>query len=368
MRDIADELLGWVEAGDSFAIASIVSIRGSAPRGVGATAAVRSDGTVLGSLSGGCVEGAVYETALRTLTTGQPERVEFDHDPNDPFAVGLTCGGTLDVHIRPVDSDTAACLRAALAALCDGSPVAMARLLDSGTMWVVDPIDSRGGTGDAELDRRVVNETRGMLSRASTGLRRICVPDPNGPAEDEPASERELFVEAWNTPARMLIFGAIDHAAALARMGKFLGYHVTVCDARAVFTTPQRFPDADEVVVEWPHEHLAATETDQRTVICVLTHDPKFDVPVLREALRGQAAYVGALGSRHTHTDRLRRLRSEGLDDTELARLRAPIGLDLGGRSPEETAVSIGAEIVSLRNGACGLPLTDTSGPIHPHA
>jgi xanthine dehydrogenase accessory factor len=163
----------------------------------------------------------------------------------------------------------------------------------------------------------------------------------------------------------MLVFGAIDFAAAVARIGKFLGYRVTVCDARSVFATAKRFPAADEVVVEWPHRYLAATPVDARTVICVLTHDPKFDVPLLSAALRTDAAYIGAMGSRRTHEDRLARLREQGVPEQALSRLASPIGLDIGARTPEETAVSIAAEIVAARWGGSGRRLTDTGGPIH---
>jgi xanthine dehydrogenase accessory factor len=163
----------------------------------------------------------------------------------------------------------------------------------------------------------------------------------------------------------MIVFGAIDFAAALVRVGKFLGYHVTVCDARPVFATRARFPDADDIVVDWPHRYLQHTPTDARTVLCVLTHDAKFDVPLLYEALRMPVAYVGAMGSRHTHTDRDRRLREAGLDEQELAKLRSPIGLDLGARTPEETALSITAEIIATRHGGTGIPLTDARTPIH---
>ena len=163
----------------------------------------------------------------------------------------------------------------------------------------------------------------------------------------------------------MIVFGAIDFAAAVARIGVFMGYHVTVCDARAVFATPQRFPEAHEVVCDWPHRYLERAVVDERTVICVLTHDPKFDIPALELALRGPAAYVGAMGSRRTHEDRLERLREAGLGDAELARLASPIGLDIGASTPEETAVSIAADIIGRRGSASGLPLSTRSGPIH---
>jgi xanthine dehydrogenase accessory factor len=163
-----------------------------------------------------------------------------------------------------------------------------------------------------------------------------------------------------------MVFGAIDFAAAVARAGKFLGYRVTVCDARPVFATTARFRDADEVIVDWPHRYLASASVDERTVICVLTHDPKFDVPLLEVALRTPAGYIGAMGSRRTHEDRLARLREAGLTEAELARLRSPIGLDLGARTPEETAISIAAELIQLRWGGTGQPLTSTDGRIHP--
>jgi len=167
----------------------------------------------------------------------------------------------------------------------------------------------------------------------------------------------------------MIVFGAIDFAAAVAHIGSFLGYRVTVCDARAIFATATRFPDADEVIVEWPHRYLEkayeAEEIDERTVVCVLTHDPKFDVPLLASALRMPLAYVGAMGSRRTNDDRLARLRELGLSDEELARLQAPIGLDVGARTPEETAVSVAAELIALRWGGTGSQLSRTDGPIH---
>ncbi|WP_173476644.1 XdhC family protein [Actinoplanes utahensis] len=174
-----------------------------------------------------------------------------------------------------------------------------------------------------------------------------------------------MFVQSWAAPARMIVFGAIDFASAVARIGKFLGYQVTVCDARGVFATPARFPDADEVVVAWPHRYLESTAVDERTVLCVLTHDPKFDIPLLKVALHTPARYIGAMGSRRTCEDRLRRLREEGVSETALSRLRAPIGLDLGARTPEETAVAIAAEIVALSWGGSGAPLTGLTAPIH---
>ena len=191
-----------------------------------------------------------------------------------------------------------------------------------------------------------------------------------GPDGERRGEGMEVFVASFAPPPRMLVFGAIDFAAAVARQGSLLGYHVTVCDARPVFATAARFPTADEVVVDWPNRYLAAQAAagaiDGRTVICLLTHDPKFDVPLLEVALRlPEIGYIGAMGSRRTHDDRMARLREVGLTDQELARLSSPIGLDLGARTPEETAVSIAAEIIAQRWGGTGTPLADTGGRIH---
>jgi xanthine dehydrogenase accessory factor len=218
-----------------------------------------------------------------------------------------------------------------------------------------------GSLGNEGLDVAVTDDARGLLAQGQTTQRRY------GPHGERRRDETLVFIESFRPPPRMLVFGAIDYAAAVARIGKFLGYRVTVCDAREVFATPQRFPDADEVVVEWPHRYLDSITTDDRTVVCVLTHDPKFDVPLLEVALRRPAAYVGAMGSRRTHEDRLRRLRERGMTEEELARLRSPIGLDLGARTPEETAVSVAAELIQARWGGSGMPLSQTEGAIHGH-
>ena len=219
-----------------------------------------------------------------------------------------------------------------------------------------------GSLGSERLDAAVADDARGLLASGTTGFLQY------GVDGERLEADLEVFVASYAPPPRMVVFGAIDFAAALARAGKFLGFHVTVCDARAVFATTKRFPDADEVVVDWPHRWLATQELSPRDVVCVLTHDPKFDVPALEVALRTPAGYVGAMGSRRTHDDRLARLREAGLTDSELARLHSPIGLDLGARTPEETAVSIVAEIVRERWGGSGTALTGSTGPIHVNA
>ncbi|WP_314416285.1 XdhC/CoxI family protein [Streptomyces sp. DSM 40484] len=369
MFDIADELSRWVEEGREFAVATVVAVGGSAPRGPGAALAVDSGGTVIGSVSGGCVEGAVYDLCVQALQDGESVLERFGYSDEDAFAVGLTCGGVLDIMVTPVAAQAPVreVFRSALSAVASGEPRALARVVRGpaellGRALLVHPDGSYEGSygnGSAELDRTAAAEARAMLDGGRTGTLDLSEDGSNCPGG------LTLLVESNVPPPRMIVFGAIDFAAALVRAGKFLGYHVTVCDARAVFATRARFPEADDLVVDWPHRYLRGTATDGRTVLCVLTHDAKFDIPLLEQALRLPVAFVGAMGSRRTHADRDRRLREAGLTDAELARLRSPIGLDLGARTPEETALSIAAEIVAARRGGTGAPLTGTRTPIH---
>ncbi|WP_434744234.1 XdhC family protein [Streptomyces sp. A-14] len=368
MLDIAEELHRWVSQGREFAVATVVAVGGSAPRQPGAALAVDRDGTAVGSVSGGCVEGAVYELCRQAMEDGRPVRERFGYSDEDAFAVGLTCGGVIDILVTPVRADDPArpVFAAALEAAAEGTAAALARVTDGpqellGLPLLVHPDGSHEGGlgGHPALDRTAAAETRALLDAGRTGPLAI------GAEGSRCGRPIELLVESSVPPPRMIVFGAIDFASALVRAGKFLGYRVTVCDARPVFATAARFPEADELVVEWPHRYLAGTETDARTVLCVLTHDAKFDVPLLEAALRLPVAYVGAMGSRRTHLERNDRLREVGLTDRELARLHSPIGLDLGARTPEETALSIAAEIVAVRRGGSGVPLTGAHTPIH---
>ncbi|MFH9662536.1 XdhC family protein [Streptomyces sp. NPDC017248] len=381
MLDLAGPLCHWIEEGRDFAVATVVAVGGSAPRGPGAALAVDGAGTVIGSVSGGCVEGAVYDLCREALRTGQSVLERFGYSDEDAFAVGLTCGGTIEVLVTPVAGGAPArtVLSAALSAAAQGGPAALARvvrgpaeLLGRALLVRRDGTFEGGLGGRPELDRAAAAEARTLLEAGRTGTVELSAREAGREplrGESEEGAHcpggLTLLVESNVPPPRMIVFGAVDFASALARAGKFLGYHVTVCDARPVFATQDRFPDADEVVVDWPHRYLRRTATDARTVLCVLTHDAKFDVPLLKVALRLPVAFVGAMGSRRTHEDRNRRLRSEGVTERELARLRSPIGLDLGARTPEETALSITAEIVAARRGGTGAPLTGTNTPIH---
>jgi xanthine dehydrogenase accessory factor len=250
------------------------------------------------------------------------------------------------------------------AALAGQSPVAVATVIQGpegyiGGKILVFPQDHTGTAGNAELDKAVVETARGLLEGGRTETVHL------GPRGQRRMEDVAVFIQSFAPPPKMYVFGAIDFASSVARAGKFMGYRVIVCDARAVFATRERFPSADEIVVAWPDEYLKTAEVDGRSVIAVLTHDPKFDVPVLKEALRTPAGYIGAMGSRRTHDNRAARLKEEGVTDEQLARISSPIGLDIGARTPEETAIAIAAEIVALRTGHSGGRLADGSGPIH---
>ena len=253
-------------------------------------------------------------------------------------------------------------LRAAIAA---ETPVALATVVDGpdiGAKLLVtldgEPV---GSLGNDDLDRVVARDSRGELAAGRTGVRHY---GEHGEAREEAVS---VFIESFAPPPRMLIFGAVDFTAALVRVGKILGYHVTVCDARPVFATKARFPTADAVEVRWPNDLLdeVGARLGQRDAVCVLTHDAKFDVPAITSALRTEVGYIGVMGSRRTHDDRTKRLVEVGVDQAGLDRLQSPIGLDIGARTPEETAVSICAEIIALRTGRAAPSLKDGDGPIH---
>ncbi|HEY8474450.1 MAG TPA: XdhC family protein [Natronosporangium sp.] len=365
MREVLGDLLGWWRAGQPVGMATVVGTWRSAPRPPGATMLVGPDGTAVGSVSGGCVEGAVYELAQSVRDSGEPVLARYGVSDDDAFEVGLTCGGTIEIFVERVDPAGYPQLAEVAQAIETGEPVAVATVIRGGEGRLVIGRDRHSGTlGNPRLDQAVLDDARGALATGRTG------PISYGPAGERLGDAVTVFVAAFTPPPRMFVFGAIDFAAAVARIGDFLGYRVTVCDARPIFATSRRFPGV-EVVVDWPHRYLAgevaAGRTDQRTVVCVLTHDPKFDVPALKVALAQDFAYVGAMGSRRTHADRLARLKAEGVDDDQIAKLASPIGLDLGARTPEETAVSIAAEIIALRWGGGGQRLSTLDGSIHEH-
>jgi xanthine dehydrogenase accessory factor len=324
VRDVLETLERWAEAGTRVATATVVATERSAPREPGALLAVDADGTVVGSVTGGCVEPAVYEEAREVLAGDGPRLKTYGIADEEAFEVGLPCGGTVHIFVDALDPALVAPLAEAVRA---ERPVALETRISGeqiGAKRLVGPEDEGPS---AEL-----------LARAETGI----VETPEG----------QLFVSSFAPRPNLYVFGAVDHAAALASIGLFLGFRVTVCDARARFVTPERFPDVDELVVEWPDRFLQEAHVDERTAICILTHDHKFDVPALRVALETPAGYIGAMGSRRTNADRAERLRAEGVSDEAMARIHAPIGLRIGSRSPQEVAVAIAAEIVQVMRAA----------------
>jgi xanthine dehydrogenase accessory factor len=361
MRDVLDELLSWWSAGAPAALATVVATSGGAPRPPGAMMALGPDG-VVGGVSGGCVEASVHELSERVLADGVTRFQRFQAPPGDVVAVGMPCGGAIDVLVERVDPERFPELGEVAASLRAGAPVAVVTGFDQpaagegpapARRLVVWPDRTAGSLGGPALDAAATARARRALAAGEAGLTR-----------DEAGT-----VASYPAPPRLLVFGSAQCAAAISQLGTFLGYRVTVCDRRPVFATRRRFPAAADVVVRWPDEYLsdevAAGRVDHRTVICVVTHDPTVDAALLRVALGLPVAYVGAMGSRRTHGDLVDRLVEEGVTPDELARLAAPIGLDLRSEDSPEIAVSILAEVLAVVRGGSGGRLRSLRGPIH---
>jgi xanthine dehydrogenase accessory factor len=383
VRDLLPQLLDWWRADDRVAIATVVRTFRSAPREPGAAMAVGPGGEVIGSVSGGCVEGAVYDLCLEVAETGRPVLARYGVSDDAAFEVGLTCGGTIEVFVAPLSRtawpDFEAFAGQVLGtgpALPDGvrraSGVCVATVIATDDGADVGPlgqhltvVDAQHSAATDPLLAAVTADAVGQIAAGASAVREY------GPRGERIGTGTRVFLQVFAPRPRLLVFGAIDFAAAMARAGRLLGYRVTVCDARPIFATSARFPEADDVVVDWPHRYLAAQieagRVTEHDAVCVLTHDPKFDVPLLRTALTELPAgtYVGAMGSRRAHAEREARLVEDGVPPETLARLRSPIGLDLGARTPDETAVSIAAEMIAARSSASTRPLSETDGPIH---
>jgi xanthine dehydrogenase accessory factor len=315
MREIADELRQWRAAGDAVAIATVVETWGSSPRPLGSKMLASSSGKMAGSVSNGCIEGDVFEAAQEVLASGRPRLVEYGVADDVAFEVGLACGGHIEVMIQPAGEIQ----DRALDLLAAERPFVLRTDLQSGASELLEQAP------DFELARR----------------------------------DGETFWEPFGRPADMVIIGAIHIAIPLHRMAKLMGYRVTIVDARGQFASPERFPEADRILVQWPDEALAGLTVDRSTAVVILTHDPKFDMPALRSVLRTDAGYVGAIGSRKTNQNRFDALREEGFDDAQLDRVHGPIGLDLGARGAEETALGIMAEVTAVRYGGSVLPMRE---------
>lgn len=369
MENVAETVSRWRAEGIACALARVVATGGSAPLAAGTAMAVSATGEVIGGVSGGCVDGAVYTLCQEVMAHGGPATAVFGPDGDELLAVGPTCGGSLEVLVENVPPRGGHLVDRVTLALREGRPVVVATALDGPRAgeWAVLVGTALVGNDDDDEDSPHPGEPLGdhpgeplgelLCARATDTLGR-----PGTAVLDSPAGR--VFVQSL-APPRLLVFGATAFAEALVRIGALLGYWVTVCDARPVFAGPKRFPAAAEVVRCWPHEFLRRTRVGPSTAICVLTHDPRFDIPLLTEALRTNAGYIGAMGSRRTHTERLALLREAGVGESELARLRSPIGLDLGARTAAETAVSIAAELVAHHRGGTGAPLTGLEMAIH---
>jgi xanthine dehydrogenase accessory factor len=354
----------WLSQGRRVVAATLIDTDGSAPLDPGATMLVDDQGRIEGSVTGGCVEGALFEEAQAVLA-GEPARMRtYGISDSQAVGVGLMCGGIVHILVHEVAQSEQEPLAAVVDAVADGREAAIATLLDGdGTGRKMAVVDGRrvGSFGlDERLDAAVERDALGCLAHGTSVVRRF------GAEGEIMGDDVRAFIHAFSSPPRMVVFGAIDFSAAIATMAKPLGYTVTICDARRAFAEAQRFKVADEVVVDWPDRYLADKTLGPRDVVLVFTHDPKFDEPALVAALATGAGYIGALGSRKTHADRVRRLLDHGVTQEQLARVAAPCGLDIGARTPEETAVSILAEVIGRSAGRRGEPLSESSGAIHP--
>ena len=349
MRDILPVIDRWRADGRRVALATVVHVWGSAPRPIGSKMAVADDGEMAGSVSGGCVEGAIVEEAREVLENGVPKLVSFGVSDDDAWAVGLSCGGQIDIWVERLEDggENAAIYGELRRCLDEGELVALATDLAGGAQLLLWPDGRRRGTlGDPSLDRRAGELADEQWS--SFGGRRDKVAGAAG--------ELDLFVEIHAPPPRLVIVGAVHVTVALVHMANIVGFETIVVDPRTAFATEARFAHADRLLNDWPDEALEAIGINANTFVALLSHDLKLDLPALRVALP-KARYVGALGSKKTHAKRLRALAEAGVDDALAARIHNPIGLDLGGRRAEEIAVAVLAEIVAVAHGRDARPV-----------
>jgi len=356
--------LEWLEQGRRVIAATLIETVGSAPLDPGAEMLVDDSGRIEGSVTGGCVEGAVVEVAQELLAGSSPRVVQYGIGDSEAADVGLMCGGTVRLFVHELTDPTREALELVRSSLRAGSPVALATLIDghgAGEKLAVTEDHAVGALGGIELlESSVRRDALGCLDQGVSTIRRYSA------IGEVMGTDLRVYIQGFASPPQMIIFGAIDFSVALARSARDLGYRVTICDARAPFIESSRFARVAEVAVDWPDRYLAGRRLGPRDAVLVFTHDPKFDEPALIAALGTDAGYIGALGSRRTHRERMSRLREAGLEETQLERIAAPCGLDIGARTPAETAVSILAEMISRRSGRAGAPLSETSSSIHP--
>jgi xanthine dehydrogenase accessory factor len=356
----------WLREGRRVVNAMLVERIGSAPLDPGAQMLVDERGNIVGSVTGGCVEAALVEEAQRILAGEAGRVVTYGISDEEAAGVGLMCGGTVRIFVHEQGGDALDALDAVAGAREAGKPAALATVLEgdgAGAKLAILEDQVVGSLGVTDLlDRSVERDARGQLDEGLSRIRRY------GAGGEVMGSELAVYIQAFETQPRMVIFGAIDFSAEMAKLASEVGYQVTICDARRPFADSSRFSRVAEVVVDWPDRYLESQELGSRDVVLVFTHDAKLDEPALVSSLATDAGYIGALGSRRTQERRIDRLRDAGLDEPSIARIHAPCGLDVGARTPVETAVSILAEVIAVRTGRRGESLRETSGPIHPGA
>ena len=353
----------WLREGRRVVAATLVERIGSAPLDPGAQMLVDERGNIEGSVTGGCVEAALMEEAQQVFRGEAARVVTYGVSDDEALGVGLMCGGTVRVFVHEQGVDALDALATVAEERAAGRPAALATLLEgdrAGAKMAIAGDRAVGGLGVTDLlDRSVERDARGQLDEGLSRIRRY------GAGGEVMGADLAVYIQAFSTAPRMVIFGAIDFSAAMAKLGAQVGYSVTICDARSPFLGSPRFSESAEVVVEWPDRYLAGQELGPRDVVLVFTHDAKFDEPALIAALASGAGYIGALGSRRTQQRRVERLRDAGLGEEAIARIYAPCGLDVGARTPAETSISILAEVIAVRAGRDGEPLSETAGPIH---
>ena len=341
MNEVIAQIRRWQAENQTVALATVVQTWGSAPRKAGAKLAITADGRMAGSVSGGCVEGAVAEEAFAALESGSARLLTFGVADETAWEVGLACGGTIRVFVEPlerqifpkVDGLLAAKESAAIATVVAGPQTLMGRKL------LLDSRGARTGSIDAAIDANLaaIMET----ARRSGASQRLELESP----------KVEIFIDVLLPPSALIIVGAVHIGGALTSLARTLGYRTVVIDPRQAFASAERFPHADQLIATWPQDAFPTLTLTENTAVALLTHDPKIDDPALEFVLNSPVFYIGALGSRKTHASRLARLQSAGFDAEQIARIHGPIGLDINAQNAEEIALSIMAEIVAVRRG-----------------
>ena len=332
MDEVLSKVREWLAKGEGSALATIVGVERKAPRGPGAAMAVGAKGEIVGSLSGGCIEGALVESASTVIAKKEPQVVTFGISDDQAFGIGLSCGGTLHVFLEPMKSEDGDTLAKIDEALAGNEAVALVTRLDSGKKQLV----YENATKPTDAPAKVAEAARELLAR--------------GASERQEIEGADVFIRSFHPNPNLYVIGAVHPAAELCKAAKLVGFKVTVVDPRSPFATKERLPDADEIAKEWPDKYLAKKNLGPRDAVCVLTHDIKFDAPAIKTALEANAGYIGAMGSKKTQARRTERLKEDGVDEKDIAKVRSPIGLDIGGDDGGEIAISIIAEIVAHRH------------------